>query len=87
MQVSIIVKCITLYIFWNIQVAVKVVPKKALLAKESVRRNVRREAIVLQKIQHPNIVRMYEVMETENGYYLVLESVEGGEFIKYLCMK
>ncbi|XP_063405347.1 serine/threonine-protein kinase MARK2-like [Mytilus trossulus] len=69
------------------KVAVKVVPKKALLAKESVRRNVRREAIVLQKIQHPNIVRMYEVMETENGYYLVLESVEGGEFIKYLCMK
>ncbi|CAC5396841.1 CBL-interacting protein kinase 23,CBL-interacting serine/threonine-protein kinase 24,CBL-interacting protein kinase 31,Probable serine/threonine-protein kinase DDB_G0277165,SNF1-related protein kinase catalytic subunit alpha KIN12,Probable serine/threonine-protein kinase MARK-C,CBL-interacting serine/threonine-protein kinase 26,Serine/threonine-protein kinase BRSK2,Hormonally up-regulated neu tumor-associated kinase homolog B,Sucrose non-fermenting protein kinase 1,Hormonally up-regulated neu tumor-associa len=69
------------------KVAVKVVPKKALLAKESVRRNVRREAIVLQKIQHPNIVRMYEVMETENGYYLVLESVEGGEFIKYLCIK
>lgn len=82
-----LLKNVTLYAVRRIQVAVKVVPKKALLAKESVRRNVRREAIVLQKIQHPNIVRMYEVMETENGYYLVLESVEGGEFIKYLCMK
>lgn len=67
--------------------AVKVVPKKAILLKEYVRKNVRREAIVLQKIQHPNVVRMYEVMETENGYYLVLEYIEGGEFIKYLCVK
>jgi serine/threonine protein kinase len=64
-----------------------VIAKKALQMKEYIRRNVRREAIVLQKIQHPNIVRMYEVMETEHGYYLVLEYLEGGEFIKYLCMK
>lgn len=69
------------------QVAVKVVTKKALLMKEYVRRNVRREAIVLQKISHPNIVRMFEVMETENSYYLVLEYADGGEFIKYLSQK
>ncbi|KAK3096879.1 hypothetical protein FSP39_004355 [Pinctada imbricata] len=69
------------------KVAVKVVSKKALLLKEFVRRNVRREAIVLQKLSHPNVVRMYEVMETENSYYLVLEYAESGEFIKYLSIK
>ncbi|XP_048770776.1 hormonally up-regulated neu tumor-associated kinase homolog B-like isoform X2 [Ostrea edulis] len=68
-------------------VAVKVVSKKALLVREFVRKNVRREAIVLQKLSHPNIIRMYEVMETENSYYLVLEYADCGEFIKYLSIK
>lgn len=69
------------------QVAVKVVPKKAVLVREFVRKNVRREAIVLQKLSHPNIIKMYEVMETENSYYLVLEYADCGEFIKYLSIK
>ncbi|XP_022286461.2 uncharacterized protein LOC111099464 isoform X2 [Crassostrea virginica] len=69
------------------KVAVKVVPKKALLVREFVRKNVRREAIVLQKLSHPNIIKMYEVMETENSYYLVLEYADCGEFIKYLSIK
>ncbi|XP_061195127.1 probable serine/threonine-protein kinase DDB_G0277165 [Saccostrea echinata] len=69
------------------KVAVKVVSKKALLVRDFVRKNVRREAIVLQKLSHPNIIRMYEVMETENSYYLVLEYADCGEFIKYLSIK
>ena len=67
--------------------AVKIVPKKAVLLREYVKRSVRREAMLLQKLDHPNIVRMYEVMETENSYYLVLEFAETGEFIKYLSEK
>jgi len=68
-------------------VAVKIVPKKDVLLREYVKRSVRREAMLLQKLDHPNIVRMYEVMETENSYYLVLEFAETGEFIKYLSEK
>ena len=67
--------------------AVIIVPKKAVLLREYVKRSVRREAMLLQKLDHPNIVRMYEVMETENSYYLVLEFAETGEFIKYLSEK
>ncbi|XP_060068522.1 sperm motility kinase Y-like [Ylistrum balloti] len=69
------------------KVAVKVVSKKAILLRDYVRKNVHREAVVLQKLQHPNIVRLFEVMETENTYYIVLEYADGGDFMKYLSGK
>ncbi|XP_021376854.1 serine/threonine-protein kinase MARK2-like isoform X2 [Mizuhopecten yessoensis] len=69
------------------KVAVKVVSKKAILLRDYVRKNVHREAVVLQKLQHPNIVRLFEVMETENTYYIVLEYADGGDFVKYLSAK
>ncbi|XP_052809051.1 uncharacterized protein LOC128237508 isoform X1 [Mya arenaria] len=73
-----------LHIIAREKVAVKIVPKKAVLLREFVKRGVRREAMLLQRLEHQNIVRLYEIMETENSYYLVLEYAEGGEFIKYL---
>jgi serine/threonine protein kinase len=36
------------------------------------------EAQALARLQHPNIVQIYEVLEGEGGLYLVLELVEGG---------
>ncbi|XP_033741281.1 sperm motility kinase Y-like isoform X2 [Pecten maximus] len=69
------------------KVAVKVVSKKAILLRDYVRKNVHREAVVLQKLQHPNIVRLFEVMETENTYYIVLDYADGGDFMKYLSGK
>jgi tetratricopeptide (TPR) repeat protein len=36
-----------------------------------------REARVLSKLDHPNICRIYDVLEREDGDYLVLELVEG----------
>ncbi|KAH3736696.1 uncharacterized protein LOC127851398 [Dreissena polymorpha] len=73
-----------LHIIAREKVAVKIVPKKAVLLREYVKRSVRREAVLLQKLEHPNIVHLFEIMETENSYYLVLEYADGGEFIKYL---
>ncbi|KAL5010170.1 hypothetical protein ScPMuIL_012475 [Solemya velum] len=69
------------------KVAVKVIPKKTLIIREHVRRNVRREAIMLQRLEHPNIIRLYEVMETGNSYYLVLELAHYGQFIHYLAAR
>ncbi|XP_053396268.1 uncharacterized protein LOC123550921 isoform X2 [Mercenaria mercenaria] len=76
-----------LHIIAREKVAVKIVPKKAALLREYVKKGVRREAMLLQKLEHPNIIRLYEIMETENSYYLVLELAESGEFIKYLSEK
>ncbi|CAD5123848.1 DgyrCDS12154 [Dimorphilus gyrociliatus] len=69
------------------RVAVKVISKSEASKKEYIKRNMRREAVVLQKLNHPNIIRQFEVLETDNHYYLVLELAEGGEFIKYLTKR
>ncbi|XP_064595723.1 hormonally up-regulated neu tumor-associated kinase-like [Liolophura sinensis] len=72
------------HIFAKEKVAVKVITKKAISLRDYLRKNLRREALMLQKLCHPNIIHLYEVMETENGYYMVLELAAGGEFVKYL---
>ena len=44
----------------------------------------RREAALLQRLDHPNIACLYEIMETGNSFYIVMELVEGGDMMKYL---
>ncbi|CAF4522892.1 unnamed protein product, partial [Didymodactylos carnosus] len=51
------------------------------------RANLRREASMMQRMQHSNIVQLHEVMETENSYYIVMDLVQGQEFVKYLTKK
>lgn len=44
----------------------------------------RREAEVIAKIQHPNVVQIYDVGELDGGLYLALEYVEGGNLSEQL---
>ena len=37
------------------------------------------EIAILQKLDHPNIIKLYEVFEDERKYYLVQELCKGGE--------
>lgn len=55
-----------------------------LKGSEYLQRNFRREAAVLQKISHPNVVKLYEVLETDNHYYLIMELARGGELMKHI---
>ena len=57
-------------------VAVKVLPS-ALVADESVRKRLRKEARALSKLSHPNIEILFELGSTEGAEYLVVEYVPG----------
>jgi len=48
---------------------------------------VEREIVVMKLIDHPNIMRLYDVWETSTSLYLILEYVQGGELFDYLCAK
>ncbi|KII87421.1 hypothetical protein PLICRDRAFT_112541 [Plicaturopsis crispa FD-325 SS-3] len=48
---------------------------------------IEREIVIMKLIDHPNIMRLYDVWETSTELYLVLEYVEGGELFDYLCSK
>ncbi len=37
----------------------------------------KREALMLSKLEHPNIVRIYEYIETDKTFFIIMEYVEG----------
>ncbi|KAA1468869.1 Pkinase-domain-containing protein [Dentipellis sp. KUC8613] len=78
--------------------AVKIVSKVALVNSrmtmqgldeqaERILLGIEREIVIMKLIEHPNIMRLYDVWETSTELYLILEYVEGGELFDYLCNK
>ena len=37
------------------------------------------EITILKKLDHPNIIKLYEIFEDANRYYLITELCKGGE--------
>merc|ERR1719500_2227257 len=65
------------------EVAIKIIDKSQLdpsnLAK------VYREVDVMKLVSHPNIVKLYQVMETKSMLYLVSEYAPNGEIFEYIA--
>ena len=59
-------------------VALKILDKEKVL-KHKMAEQIRREIATMKLIQHPNVVRLYEVMGSKTKIYIVLEFVTGGE--------
>jgi len=55
----------------------KVIDKKKALQDSYVSKNLRREAKLLQMVRHPNILQLFEIIETDNSYYLITELCSG----------
>jgi 5'-AMP-activated protein kinase catalytic alpha subunit len=59
-------------------VAVKVLEKTKIKDKKDVER-ISREIKILKQTHHPNVVQLYEIIETDKDLYLVMEFAQGGE--------
>ena len=57
--------------------AVKIIKKDTLDAKEKIRFFM--EIDIMRQLDHPNIVRLFEVFQDEKRFYLVTELCTGGE--------
>jgi len=64
-------------------VAVKILEKNKIKEQADVRR-VNREIKILKKSRHGNIIQLYEVLDTKNSIYLIMECAEGGEMFDYI---
>lgn len=66
------------------KVAVKIIEKKD--ASPYVIKNLYREAKIMKMMNHTNIVELYEVLETKDNFYLVMEFCTGGGLVDYIYM-
>lgn len=64
------------------EVAIKIIDKT--LLNPSSLQKLFREVRIMKMLDHPNIVKLYQVIETEKTLYLVMEYASGGEVFDYL---
>jgi MAP/microtubule affinity-regulating kinase len=64
------------------RVAVKIILKSKL--DEDTLKKVYREVRIMKLLNHPNIIRLYEVIETEKVLFLVMEYASGGEVLDFI---
>ena len=66
----------------GVKVAVKVMLKANMKIVEA--HQTRREIDVMKVCKHPNVVRMVDVFEDADQFYLILEHMGGGDLFDYL---
>ncbi|KAJ3445031.1 protein kinase [Anaeramoeba flamelloides] len=66
------------------EVAIKIISKKLMLSDPKNMERVRREIAIQKLINHPNVLKIYDVYETETHLFLILEYVSGGELFDYI---
>ena len=78
--------------------AIKIISKDALAStkdgqpmtsdkKAQINKKIEREITIMKLIQHPNVMQLFDVYETEKELFLILEHVEGGELFDYLVKR
>lgn len=69
----------------NMFVAMKSMSKKRLTeGKNNNKVKVDNEVALLKEIDHPGIVQLYEIFETDEHYLIILELCPGGDMIGYV---
>lgn len=64
--------------------AVKIINKKNFQSEGTATRNAQTEIEILQRIDHPCLIKTEDFYQTDDSYYIVLELMEGGELFHKL---
>ena len=70
-------------VLFCVQVAIKIIETDK-IKEDYVRKNLLREAQLMRRLRHPNIIRLYETMKSNNLYCLVMEVAEGDELLSHV---
>ena len=64
-------------------VAIKILEKARIKDKKDIDR-ISREIKILKKVRHPNVIQLYEIIETNSELYLIMEFCPNGELFDYI---
>ncbi|MCQ2816117.1 MAG: serine/threonine-protein kinase [archaeon] len=65
------------------KVAIKIL-EKSKMVEEDDKERAAREMKIVQILKHENIVQIFEILETEDQFYIVMEYCENGELFNYI---
>jgi 5'-AMP-activated protein kinase catalytic alpha subunit len=68
------------------KIAIKILDKKKIKDKSDFER-VCRELKISQTINHPHLVKLYDMLETEQYIFLVMEFLSGGELYDHIVQR
>ncbi|KAI7907960.1 kinase-like domain-containing protein [Cokeromyces recurvatus] len=69
------------------KVAIKIIPRRELDSSLKIKQAVERELAVLQLLNHPNLIELYQILQDERNIYFIMEYVPGGELYSILNEK
>ena len=69
------------------KVAIKVLNKSQLNSNQNNYNKAQKEILILKKMFHKNIIKLYEILETFERIYLVMEFCEGGDLYNYILTR
>ncbi|KAI9364379.1 kinase-like domain-containing protein, partial [Zopfochytrium polystomum] len=69
------------------KVAIKIIDKQQMAAKAAKAKKAAEEREARKKLDHPNVINLYQVIETENECYVIMEYAAGGELVEYIAAK
>ena len=68
------------------KVSIKILEKDKIQDKEDSKR-ISREIKILKLLNHPNIIKIYQIIEDSKNYYIIMEYAKGGELFDYIVKK
>ena len=71
----------------NDRLAMKIYDKEKILSNASRKRSVSREIALLKRLDHPNIVKLYDSIDTRKSLNLIMEHIEGKSLYDYVKEK
>ena len=74
------------HIITNQPVAIKFINKSHLIRDGDIDR-IQNEMKIISNLNHPNILKSFEIFEDESYYYIVMERPENGDLFNFICNK
>ncbi|KAL7748383.1 hypothetical protein RI367_006345 [Sorochytrium milnesiophthora] len=72
-----------IHLHTNEKVAIKIIEKANIQSQKQVAR-IQREIRFLKLLHHPHIVKVFDVLETPEQIFIIMEHIQGGELFDYI---